>query len=46
MWFPLYFHGIVLVLLITMKSVGIQIIDVLFDMVEPGQSIVGKLGPE
>ena len=33
-------------LLMTMKSVETQIIDALFEMVEPGQSIVGKIGAE
>ena len=46
MWYHLYFNIISLVLLMIMKTVETQIIDVLFDMVEPGQSIMGQLGAE
>ena len=46
MWWHLYFHIIVLIMLMTMESVETQIIDTLFDIVEPGQSIMGKLAVE
>ena len=46
MWCPLYFHTFVTMLLMTMESVETQIIDTLFDIVEPDQTIVGKLVSE
>ena len=46
MWLPTYFYIIALVLVMAMESVETQFIVTLFDMVEPGQTIMGKLGPE
>ena len=44
---PLYFNMIVLVLLMMMmKSVKTHITDGLFDIVVPGQSIMGRVGSE
>ena len=40
------FNMTILMLLMTVESVETQIIEVLFDMVEPGQSIVGRVGAE
>ena len=37
---------IVLISLMTMKTVETQIIDVLFDMVQPDQNIMGKVETE
>ena len=45
-WCPRYLYIIVLVLVMAMESVETEIIDVLFNMVEPGQSIVGRVGAE
>ena len=45
-WKHLYLKAVILVLLMVMESFETQIIDVLFDMVEPGQSIMGKLETE
>ena len=41
-WFLLYF--LLIVLLLTIKEGETQIIDTLFDMVEPEQSIMGRVG--
>ena len=46
MWYPLYFHTVVLMLVMTMKSIESHVTDTSFDMVEPGQSIMGKVGSE
>ena len=45
-WCHFHFNILILVLVMIMESVETQIIDVLFDMVEPGQKMMGKLGPE
>ena len=42
----LYTNMIVLMLLMMMKSVKTHITDGSFDIVEPGQSIIGRVGSE
>ena len=42
MWCHLYFHMILLAVLMSMISVETHVTDTLFDMIEVGQTIVGK----
>ena len=43
---PLYFNMIIFMLLIMMKSVKTHITDGSFNIVEPGQSVMGRVGSE
>ena len=43
---PLYFNMIIFMLLMMMKSVKTHITDGSFNIVEPGQSIMGRVGSE